>query len=167
MNKITTPLYGFTLRFATEQDVDIIFDYIIKLGTYQKMIDKVSVTKESLTNLLKNKEEEAVIIEFENSVVGVAVFYMFANGFFGYRCMFLDIFYIDSEMRGKGIGKVMMEYLSRLAIDRGCARLEWFCLNWNTPSRMFYKKLGASEIETMNTFRLSNEALEQVAADWY
>ena len=165
MEKIKTELEGFELRFAegNAKDAELVCRYVHKLGVFQKMADKVTVTPENMKTLLEEKREEAVIGEYNGQVVAAAVVYEFASSFFGQRCMFLDAFYVDEEMRGKGIGTIMMRFLARLALDRGCRRMDWLCLDWNEEGRKFYRNLGAGEIDNMNTFRLVGNALEEAA----
>lgn len=165
MEKIKTELDGFELRFAegNAKDAELVCRYVHKLGVFQKMEKKVTVTPDSMRTLLAEKREEAIIGAYNGQVVAVAVVYEFASSFSGQRCMFLDAFYVDDEMRGKGLGTVMMRFLAKLALERGCKRLDWLCLDWNEAGRIFYHKFGAGEIDNMNTFRLVGDALKEAA----
>ena len=166
MDRMKTQLEGFTMRFAegTAEDAQLVSGYVHKLGEYQKMSAKVTVTPERMRTLLAEKREEAIIGEYHGQPVAAAVIYEFASSYSGHRCMFLDAFYVDEAMRKKGIGTIMMQFLAKLTLDRGCMRLDWLCLDWNALGREFYHEFGANEIDNMNTFRLLGEALEKTAA---
>ena len=57
----------------------------------------------------------------------------------------------------------MMAFMSKLAVDRGCKRLEWGCLDWNEPAIKFYKNMGAYGVDTMTIYRLAPDTLQQTA----
>lgn len=69
-------------------------------------------------------------------------------------------------MRGKGIGKIMFNYLAKLAIERNCGRFEWWCLEWNKSSIEFYKSMGAIPMDEWTVYRISEDKLEELAKQW-
>lgn len=157
------------IRRAHEGDAALIVEFMKKLGEYQRMLEKTVITEEKAVSLLEDGAGEAIFAELyndkipssegHNDTVGFMYFYMNSTAFTGEKGIYIDAFYINEEVRGKGIGKQMMQYMSRLALDRGCSRLEWVCLDWNLPSIGFYKKLGSSQMNMFTTYRMDKAAI--------
>jgi GNAT superfamily N-acetyltransferase len=166
MSLIVTNNQRFNLRFAQPEEADLVVEYMRKLGTYQKMRDKIIAEKEEMEKILFEKRGEAVFGEYDGKTVAFAYFYNNSSAFIGQRGMFIDGFYVDEEVRHKGLGKIVMAFLSTLAIRRGCKRLEWGCLDWNEASINFYKDMGAYSVENMRIYRFAPETLETVAAQF-
>lgn len=135
-----------------------------KLGAYQKMLDKIVATEEGLHALLGSKRGEAVLGDYAGETVAFAYFCQTSSAFIGQSGMYIDGFFVDASMRFKGLGKIMMAFLSMLAVERGCKRLEWACLDWNQPTIAFYKGLGAYGVDGMTIYRFTPEVLQANAA---
>ena len=155
------------IRFATEQDVSKIMFFIKELAEYEKMSDDVVATEEMLRReIFENKNAEVIFALDENSrEVGFALFFTTFSTFLGRAGIHLEDLYVLPEERGNGHGKALLKYLARLCTERGCGRLEWTCLNWNTPSLDFYRALGAEKMDEWTLLRVSGEALEKLAQD--
>lgn len=151
-----------TLRLATENNALLIVDFMYKLGEFQKMSASITVTPENMKKLLKNKEGEAVLAYDDDKPVAFAYFCQHSSAFIGHTSMYIDAFYINAEYRKQGIGKQIMEYLANICKERGYARMEWLCLDWNTNAWDFYTHLGAAPFETMTLHRLYGENLEKL-----
>lgn len=149
----------FRLRFATPDDAGLVLHYMRRLGDYQKMADKISATEAQLYGLLADGAGEAIFGEYDGEVVSFLYFYGNSSAFIGGKGLYIDAFFVDDAVRFKGIGKIMLSLLSRLALERGCARIELGCLDWNEPSIRFYKKLGAASVDAMSIYRFSADAL--------
>ncbi len=134
-----------------------------KLGDFQKMADKITATPERIERLLAAKQGEAVFGIYEGKTVAFAYFHQKSSAFTGRSGLYIDGFLIDDSMRGKGLGNIMMQFLSKYAQDQGCEMLEWGCLDWNTHAIEFYQKLGAYCVDTMHIYRLSPENLAENA----
>ena len=161
---ISTNLNDFKLRFAEIQDIPLILEFIRELAEYEKMLPEVVATEELLReSLFERKMAEVIIGEYQNKPVGFALFFHNFSTFLGRPGIYLEDLYVKPEMRGKGIGKIILSFLAKLAIDRKCGRLEWWCLDWNEPSIAFYKQLGAVSMDDWTVFRVHNEALNQLA----
>jgi len=161
---IDTNLQGFKLRFAEPNDVPLILGFIKELADYEKMSNDVVATEDVLReSLFERKIAEVIIGEYNNKPVGFALFFHNFSTFLGRPGIYLEDLYVKPEMREKGIGKVILSYLAKLAIDRKCGRLEWCCLDWNEPSIKFYKQLGAVSMDDWIVHRLSHGALETMA----
>jgi len=160
-----TNLPDFKLRFATTNDVSLILGFIKELADYENMSADVVATEEILReSLFERNIAEVIIGEYKNEPIGFALFFHNFSTFLGKPGIFLEDLYVQPEMRGKGIGKIILSFLAKLAIDRKCGRLEWCCLDWNEPSIKFYKQLGASSMDEWTVYRLDDEALDQLAS---
>lgn len=163
MGLIKTKDPRFTIRFATLEDAELVVEYMRKLGDYQKMLDKITATEEDIKKIFSEKKGEAIFGDYDGETVAFAYFCHNSSAFIGQTGLYIDGFYVDEKMRFKGIGKIMMAFLSKLAVERGCKRLEWGCLDWNEPSIKFYKNLGAVSMDMMTIYRFSPEKLRETA----
>ena len=165
--RIETKLPDFYLRFATEQDVDTVLDFIKHIADYEKMSDQVQVTREILHQSLFVRHAAEAILAYEgDTVVGFAVFFENFSTFTGKPGLYLEDLFVLPEYRGKGYGKALLCFLAQLAVERACARMEWTCLNWNTPSLQFYQTLDARTMDEWTVHRLTGGTLERAAAQF-
>jgi len=163
-NQIDTSLDGFKLRFAEAGDITLILSFIKELAEYENMINDVVATEEVLKEALFDRQAAEVIFgEYDGKPVGFALFFHNFSTFLGQSGIYLEDLYVKPEMRGKGIGKIMLSFLAKLALERKCGRLEWSCLDWNEPSITFYKKMGAVPMDEWTLYRTSNNALKELA----
>ena len=149
-----------TIRMAepTPEDIGILRKYIYLLGDYQHMDEtKCNIDTDTLTRQIADKTLESCIAFLNGEAVGIGLFYTLASGFTGKTSMFLNIYYVDEDKRGSGIGKAIMAYLSEISLERGYERIEWLCLDWNEPSLRFYRGIDSREISQVITFRLMPE----------
>ena len=161
---IDTNLNGFKLRFAEINDVSLILEFIRELANYEKMLHEVVATEEVLReSLFERKIAEVIIGEYENEPIAFALFFHNFSTFLGRPGIYLEDLYVKPEMRGNGMGKIILSFLAKLAIDRKCGRLEWWCLDWNEPSIKFYKQLGAVPMDDWTVYRVHDDALNQLA----
>ncbi|WP_461205307.1 GNAT family N-acetyltransferase [Clostridium sp. DL1XJH146] len=163
MELIKTKDARFKIRFATEEDAALVVDYMRKLGQYQKMLDKITVTEKNMRNILLEKKGEAIFGMLDGEIVTFVYFCHNSSAFIGGTGIYIDGFFVDEEVRTMGIGKKMMEFMSKLSIERGCVRLEWGCLDWNEPAIKFYKKMGAMSVDIMTIYRFNEERLQEIA----
>lgn len=164
MNTIATKVPGFSLRFATPDDAGLLLDFMRQLGSYQKMLDKIIATEDGLRQLLSQGRGEAIFGDYEGKPVGFVYFCQTSSAFIGQTGLYIDGFLVDESVRFKGLGKIMMAFMSKLALERGCQRLEWGCLDWNIPTIDFYKKLGAYSVDIMTIYRFAPDQLKANAA---
>ena len=157
-------LKDFKIRFANENDADLILDFIKKLAIYEKRLNQVIVTKADIKEaLFKRKIAEAIIGEYEGKPVSFAIFLYNFSTFIGKPGIYIEDLYVNPEIRGKGIGTLMFAFLAKLAMNRKCVTLEWSVLNWNEPSIKFYKKIGAESRNEWTIYRITGHALEELA----
>ncbi|WP_130807190.1 GNAT family N-acetyltransferase [Senegalia massiliensis] len=161
---ISTSLKDFKIRFAKEKDIPLILKFIKELADYEELLHEVVATEEILMDsLFKKKTAEVIIGEYENEPVSFALFFHNFSTFLGRPGIYLEDLYVRPEMRGKGMGKIMLSYLAKLAIERNCGRLEWWCLDWNKSSIEFYKQMGAVPMDEWTVYRVTDSALDNLA----
>jgi GNAT superfamily N-acetyltransferase len=106
-----------------------------------------------------------VIAEAEGEAAGFALFFHNYSTFLGRPGIYLEDLYVRPELRGRGVGRALLAHLARLAVERGCGRLEWWVLDWNEPAIRFYRALGAEPMDDWTVFRVSGDALERLASE--
>lgn len=153
-----------SFRSAERRDVPLILRYIRELARYEKLEEEVVATEEILEEWLFDKEKAEVIFAVvEGKEVGFALFFHNFSTFLGRAGIYLEDLYVEPAHRGQGIGTALLRELARIAVARGCGRLEWWCLDWNTPSIEFYRSLGAEAMEDWTVYRISGETLGKLA----
>lgn len=153
------------IRPATEADVQLLFDLIMELATYEKLADKMRGDAEVLRrSLFEQEAAEALLLETaDGEAVGYAIFFTTFSTFECRSGIWLEDVYVRPEHRRGGIGRVVMEHLARIARERGHVRLEWVALDWNEPALNFYEKLGARRLDDWVIHRLEREGIERLA----
>ena len=153
-----------TFRYAHEEDCALILRFIRALAEYEKMSDEVVATEALLREwIFDKKKAEVLFICEEEKEVGFALFFHNFSTFLGRAGIYLEDLYVLPEYRGKGYGKALLNQLARIAVERGCGRLEWWCLDWNRPSIDFYLSLGAEPMADWTVYRLTGETLKEMA----
>lgn len=161
---IDTNIDGLKLRFAERKDVPLILEFIKELATYENMLDEVVATEEMLLeSIFERKMAEVIIAEYKNKPAAFALYFHNYSTFLGKPGIYLEDLYVKPDLRGKGIGKVMLSYLAKLCIERKCGRLEWSCLDWNQPSIAFYKQMGAVPMDEWTVYRINDDLLDELA----
>ncbi len=164
---IETKLENFKLRFAEEEDVSLILSFIRELADYEGMLMEVVATEDILReSLFGRKMAEVIIGELDDQPVGFALFFHNFSTFLGRPGLYLEDLYVKPEVRGKGLGKIILSFLAKLALDRNCGRLEWWCLDRNESSIKFYKQQGAIPMDDWTVFRVHDEALDKLASEY-
>ena len=145
-----------SFRYAESRDTALIWRYITELADYEGLKHEVTATEELLEEWLFDKQKAEVIFARENGrEIGFA--------FLGRGGLYLEDLYIQPEFRGRGYGKSTMEKLAHIAVERGCGRLEWWCLDRNQPSIEFYLSLGAVPMSEWTVYRISGDTLSELA----
>ena len=151
----------YEIRFATEDDVATILDFITGLAIYEKMLDEVVATEEILRESLFNKKQaEVILLEIAGKAAGFALFFHNYSTFSGKVGLYLEDIFVHGAYRGNGYGKALFQKVAEIAAERDCGRMEWSCLDWNEPSIQFYKSQGAVPMDGWSIFRLSEEKLK-------
>jgi GNAT superfamily N-acetyltransferase len=159
------PDKAFRLRTATSADVPLILRFIRALGDYEKLAHEVVATEEGLRAALFGPRPAAEVILAESGPepVGFALFFPSFSTFEGTHGIYLEDLFVRPEWRGKGVGLALLRRLASLAIERGCARVEWAVLDWNEPAIGFYERIGARPMSDWTVYRLRGAALSALA----
>ena len=153
-----------TFRFAAAEDCGLILDFIRQLALYEKMADQVVADEALLREWIFDRGKAEVLFVMEGDrEVGFALSFHNFSTFLGRAGMYLEDLFVLPEYRGRGYGKALLRKLGAIAVERGCGRLEWSCLDWNRPSIDFYRSLGAVPMEAWTTYRVSGEMLQALA----
>lgn len=155
---------GLTFRNAKRSDTPLILQFIKELADYEKMLDEVITDEATLETWIFDKQKAEVIFALEDGKeVGFALFFHNFSTFLGRAGIYLEDLYVKPECRGKGYGKAILKKLAEIAAERGCGRLEWWCLDWNQPSIDFYLSLGAEPMSDWTVYRISGDTLTHLA----
>jgi len=151
---------------ATAQDVAVILRFIEKLAEYEKLSHECVATEAALRKWLfgSHPMAEVLLAYWAAEPAGFALYFHNFSTFLARPGIYLEDLFVEPAHRGKGIGKALLIRLAAIATERGCGRLEWSVLDWNKPSIEFYRKLGAVAKDEWTIFRLTGEALHNLAA---
>ena len=152
------------MRPAEKRDVGVIMGFIKELAEYEGLAHEVVADEVSLERSLfgEHPVAEALIAEFETTPIGFALYFPTFSTFVGRPGLYLEDLYVRPNMRGKGVGTLLLQHVARLARGRGCGRLEWSVLNWNQPAIRFYEALGARAMDDWTVYRLTDDYLSKL-----
>jgi GNAT superfamily N-acetyltransferase len=157
---------ALAIRPATPDDLPLIAELIRALAEYEKLAHEVRFDEATLGEKLFGPRPyaEVLIGEIDGAPMGFALFFHNFSTFEGRPGIYLEDLFVRPEARGLGLGKALLAELARIAVERGCARLEWWVLDWNAPSIGFYRSLGARPMDEWTVMRVDGAALEALAA---
>jgi GNAT superfamily N-acetyltransferase len=155
-----------TIRPAGAHEMPLVLEFIRELAVYEHLEDELVATAADLAAALSGTRPyaEVVFACLDEDPVGFALFFHNFSTFKGKPGIYLEDLFVRPEARGRGLGKRLLAWLARTALERGCARLDWAVLDWNEPSIGFYLGLGAQRLDEWTTFRLTGTPLAQLAA---
>ncbi|AEG49875.1 GCN5-related N-acetyltransferase [Sphingobium chlorophenolicum L-1] len=155
-----------TIREAVPADIGAIHGFILALADYEKLSHEVKADRASLEKYLFGPRPmaEVLIAEHDGQAIGFALFFHNFSTFEGRPGIYLEDLFVIPEARGLGAGKALLSRLAQLALERDCARLEWWVLDWNEPSIAFYRSLGARPMDEWTVQRVDGEALSALAS---
>ena len=164
MNKSNTTNNKPSFRHAQRNDVHLILKFIKDLADYEGLLDEVVADEATLEEWIFNRKKAEVIFAMEGDIeVGFALFFHNFSTFLGRAGIYLEDLYVMPEYRGKGYGKALLSKLAQIALERGCGRLEWWCLDSNTPSIDFYLSLNAEPMDEWTVYRIAGDTLTELA----
>ena len=154
------------IREANSDDAALILHFIRELAIYEKAEHEVLATEDSIRDTIFGPESrvEALICEHEGEAIGFAVYFFNYSTWLGKYGLFLEDLYVTPEQRGIGAGKLLLQHLARIAVDKDCGRFEWNVLDWNEPAIKFYESLGAEALHEWIGYRLTGDALKKLAS---
>ena len=153
-----------TIRPAVRADVPRILEFIRALAAYERAPEAVTATEASLERegFGPNPFYSCLIAEHDDRTAGYALFFYNYSTWVGPGIYLEDIF-VEPELRGLGIGKLLLERVAAIAVEKGCARLQWAVLDWNTPAIEFYRAMDSEFLDEWRNVRLTGEALRRLA----
>jgi GNAT superfamily N-acetyltransferase len=154
-----------SIRPAIPADLPLIAGLIRDLAEYEKLSHEVRFDEAKLGENLFGARPyaEVVIGEIDGTPQGFALFFHNFSTFEGRPGIYLEDLFVRPEARGSGLGKALLAHLAKLCVERDCARLEWWVLDWNAPSIGFYQSLGAKLMDEWTVMRVDGEALMKLA----
>ena len=154
----------FDFRYANSNDTSLILEFIKGIAEYEKMSDQVIANEDLLNEWLFDKKIAEVIFALDDGLeVGFALFFHNFSTFMGRGGIYLEDIFVKPEFRGRGYGKGLIKEIAKIAVERGCGRVEWCCLDWNKPSIEFYCSIGAISMDEWTTYRLAGKSLKDLA----
>jgi RimJ/RimL family protein N-acetyltransferase len=154
-----------TVRPATIEDASTILYFIKELALYEKAPEQVIATESSIksTMFAENSGVFGLICEYKQQAIGFSVYFYNYSTWLAKPGLYLEDLYVSPEYRGKGAGIALLRRLANIALEKGCGRFEWSCLDWNKPSRDFYESLGAKSQDEWIGYRMSGKTLTDFA----
>jgi GNAT superfamily N-acetyltransferase len=153
------------IRIATEADVSTILNFIRALAAYERAPDAVTATEADLREhgFGANPYFQCQIAEEDGRPAGFAFYFFDYSTWMGRPGIYLEDIFVHPEFRGRGIGKALLQRVAAVAVEKGCARLKWEVLDWNTPAIEFYEAQGAKLMEEWWSMRVTGEELARLA----
>lgn len=156
---------GFTIRPASRADAPLILAFIRELAEYERLSHEVRATQRDIEETLFGERPGAeVLLGFaDGEPAAFALFFSSYSTFLGKPGIYLEDLFVRPAWRGNGLGRAMLSAVAGIAVERGCGRLEWSCLDWNEPAIGFYESLGAKAMDEWTVYRLTGESLRALA----
>lgn len=157
---------SIAIRTGTPDDAGLIYHFVRELAIYERALDEVTTSEAGLRDALFGERPRAysLICSIDGEAAGFAIYFYNFSTWLGKYGVFLEDLYVSPQHRGCGAGKALLKYLAQLAIREGCGRFEWNVLDWNEPSIRFYESLGATPMNEWVGYRLTGNALQELAA---
>lgn len=150
---------------ATEKDIPLLLQFIKDIADYEKLPHEVTATEQQLRDSVFSASSNIEVyfaLQNGEAVAYAVIFYNFSS-FLGKQGMYLEDLFVKPEHRGTGLGKYLLRFLARRAVEKNCGRMEWSVLDWNEPAIGFYKRIGAVPMDEWTVFRLTEKALHTFA----
>ena len=151
---------------ATESDVPLVLGLIKELAEYERMTDEVIATEDDLRAYLfgPDRVAYAVVARVGDDAARFALYFFNFSTFVGKPGLYLEDLYVKPAWRRRGIGRMLLAHLARIAVDRSCGRMEWSVLDWNDTALSVYRAIGARPMSEWTVQRLTGAALRALAA---
>ncbi|WDD97510.1 GNAT family N-acetyltransferase [Thalassomonas actiniarum] len=156
---------SLTIREAVADDAALILHFITELAIYEKAEHEVLATEQTIKASIFNDNPHVfgLICERDGQAIGFAVYFFNYSTWLAKPGLYLEDLYVSPEHRGAGGGKLLLKEMAQIALDKGCGRFEWSCLDWNKPSRDFYESIGAVSQDEWVGYRMSGQTLVDFA----
>jgi GNAT superfamily N-acetyltransferase len=155
------------IRPAKTSDIDEILALIYELALYEKAPEEAKATKSQIMESFFSDDPKVFceIVEVEGEIAGLAIWFLNYSTWQGKHGIYLEDLFVRPQFRGRGIGKALLKHLAGICVDRGYGRFQWWVLDWNEPSIEFYKALGAVAMDEWTVYRVTGDALTDLADD--
>lgn len=155
---------NLTFRYAERKDTPLILEFIKRLAEYEKMLDLVVADEATLEHWIFDKQKAEVLFAVINGKeIGFSLYFHNFSTFLGRAGLYIEDLFVLPEERGKGYGKAILRKIAQTAVERGCGRMEWWCLDWNKPSIDVYLSLNAEPMTDWTVYRLAGDTLKALA----
>jgi diamine N-acetyltransferase len=154
-----------SIREGRPDDAVLVLDLVRALATYERLAHEVQASPDHFRKALTEGHARVLIAEWNGEPCGFALYFFNFSTFLGKRGVYLEDLFVKETHRDKGIGKGLLARLARIAKENDCGRLEWWVLDWNAPSIAFYKSLGAIAMDEWTVYRVTGEALDDLARE--
>lgn len=156
---------AITIRPATPADVPEILGFIRALAAYEREPEAVFATEEGLLRdgFGPNPFYFCLMAELDGRSAGFALYFFNYSTWLGRPGLYLEDLFVPPELRGQGVGKALLQRVAAIALEKGCQRLQWEVLDWNTPAIDFYRAMGAEFLDEWRNVRLSGDAIRRLA----
>lgn len=154
-----------TIRSATRADVPQILAFIRALAAYERAPEAVIATEAGLERdgFGPNPFYFCLIAEHDGLPAGFALYFFNYSTWVGRPGIYIEDLFVEPDLRGQGIGKALLQRVAAIAVEKGCLRLQWAVLDWNTPSIEFYRAMGGEFLDEWRNVRVSGERLTKLA----
>jgi GNAT superfamily N-acetyltransferase len=154
------------IRAAQPRDVPLLLEMVRELAAYERAADRVTGTEQMLADALFGERPvaEAILAEVDGAPAAFALYFATFSTWLCRPSIYLEDLFVRPDHRRGGVGRELLSHLARIAVERGCARLDWSALTWNSPALEFYAALGAERLEEWAGHRLEGQGLERLAA---
>ncbi len=150
-----------SIRQAVVEDAALILHFVRELAIYEKAEHEVLATEQTIKETIFSNDSHvnAIICEQDGHPLGMAIYFYNYSTWLAKPGLYLEDLYVSLEHRGKGAGKLLLKKMAQIALEKGCGRFEWSCLDWNKPSRDFYESIGAKSQDEWVGYRMSGQTL--------
>jgi GNAT superfamily N-acetyltransferase len=159
--------WQMNIRPAKTSDIDEILALIYELALYEKASEEAKASKSQIMESFfsDNPKVFCEIVEVDGEIAGLAIWFLNYSTWQGKHGIYLEDLFVRPQFRGRGIGKALLKHLAQICVDRGYGRFQWWVLDWNEPSIEFYRALGAVSMDEWTVYRVTGDALTELAAD--
>jgi GNAT superfamily N-acetyltransferase len=163
--RFATRVPDLYIRYAARDDVPVLLSLIRELAEFEKLLHAMQASEAELAEELfgSKRVAEALIAELSGEVVGFALFFHNFSTFVGRKGLYLEDLYVRPHARRRGVGRALITFVAKIAVERRCGRFEWSVLDWNTRAIDFYRSLGAVAMDEWTVQRVTGDALERLA----
>lgn len=153
------------IKHARPEDANVLVSLIRELAAYEKLSDQCVITPEKMEVALANQTAYGMIVWENSTPIAYAIYYFTFSTFTGLPSLYLEDLYVKPEFRSQGIGTAIFQELFTIANEKGCPRMDFVCLKWNTGSLAYYRTLGAVVLDDWHLVRIHNDAFQKLDED--